>query len=129
MAYFDESVIKQVVEAFNQRKLEPVLGLFSEDAVLHVPGQSRVSGDYHGRSGVLDFWNRQIEITGGSFKAQLIAACQGEGHLVLIFEGAASRDGTPYAWRRVNHYQMIEGQVVEGWVYESDQKSADSAFA
>ena len=129
MAYLAESVIKQLVEAFNQRNLEPVLKLFSEDIVLHVPGQNRIAGHYHGRSGMLDFWNKQIDITGGTFKAQLITACRGEGHLVLIFEGGASRDGELYVWRRINHYLMIEGQVVEGWVYESDQEAADAAFA
>jgi ketosteroid isomerase-like protein len=128
MAYLDENTIKQLVEAFNQRKLEPVLKLFSDDVVLHVPGKSRIARDYRGKSGVLDFWNQQISLTGGTFKAQVIAVCRGEGHLVLIFEGSAIRDGVSYSWRRVNHYQLVEGRVIEGWVYESDQYIADAAF-
>lgn len=46
MVYLDETVIQQLVEAFNRRELEPVTKLFTDDVVLHYPGRNRLAGDY-----------------------------------------------------------------------------------
>jgi hypothetical protein len=51
MVIFDEQVTQQIIEAFNQRNLEPVLKFFAEDTVLHCPGKHQVAGDYHGAAG------------------------------------------------------------------------------
>jgi len=129
MVIFDEGVTQQIIDAFNQRNLEPVLKLFAEDVVLHCPGKHRLAGDYHGRSGVLEFWQKQIACCEGDFRAKVVTACQGDGHLVLIFDLEAQRGGKTYQWRRANHYRIRESRAQEGWIYESDQYAADEAFA
>jgi uncharacterized protein len=129
MAFMDEYVIRQLLEAFNQRNFDPALKLVTEECVLHVPGKSRISGDFHGKDGVRKFWNEQITLTGGSFTGEAISVLRADGHLVLILALSAQRDGETYIWRRVNHYQTVEGRIVEGWVYESDQDVADMVFA
>ena len=78
MIYLDEKVIPQLIEAFNRRDLEPVTKLFTDDVVLHYPGRNRIAGDYQGKLGVLDFWQNQIELTGGSFQGEVVSVCQGE---------------------------------------------------
>lgn len=129
MAYMDEYVIGQLLEAFNQGDMEPALKLVAEDIVLHVPGKNRISGEYRGKDGVRDFWKTQFALTHGSFTGQIVSVLRGEGHLGLILELSAERDGKTYTWRRVNHYQIIEGRIVEGWVYESNQDVVDEIFA
>jgi ketosteroid isomerase-like protein len=129
MAFMDEYVIRQLLEAFNQRNLEPALKLVTDEAVLHVPGKSQISGDYHGKDGVRKFWMDQISITGGSFTGEAITVLRGDGHLVLILALTAQREGKTYNWRRVNHYQIIEGRIVEGWIFESNQDIVDEIFA
>lgn len=129
MVYLDEESIKQLIKAFNQRNLEPASKLFSEDVVLHCPGRNRISGDYHGKSGVVDFWQNQISLTNETFKAETVSVSQGEGILVLIINITAQSGGQHYSWRRVNHYKVVEGRVVEGWIYEGDQYTADTVFA
>jgi ketosteroid isomerase-like protein len=129
MVIFDEQVTQQIIEAFNQRNLEPVLKFFAEDTVLHCPGKHQVAGDYYGRSGVLEFWQKQIGLCEGNFRGKAVGACQGDGHLVLIFDLVAQRGGKTYHWRRANHYLVSESRAHEGWIYESDQYAADEAFA
>jgi predicted SnoaL-like aldol condensation-catalyzing enzyme len=129
MVYLDQKAIQQLINAFNQRDLEPGSKLFTEDVVLHCPGKNRIAGDYTGKSGVVDFWKKQIELTGGSFKAEVDSVYQGEGNLVLIMDVSAELDDRSYSWRRVNHYRVVEGRVVEGWIYEGDQYTADIVFA
>ncbi len=129
MVYLDKHSIKQLIEAFNQRNLAPGSKLFSEDVVLHCPGKNRISGDYHGKSSVVEFWQKQITLTDETFKAEIVAVSQGEGTLILVIEISAQSTGQQYTWRRINHYKVIEGRVVEGWIYEGDQYTADAVFA
>jgi len=129
MVYLDQKAIHLLINAFNQRDLEPVLKLFADDVILHYPGKNQISGDHLGKSGVLDFWKKQIEISRGSFKGEIISVLQGEGNLVIIMDASAEVGNQPYSWRRVNHYRIVEGRVVEGWIYEGDQYTADIVFA
>jgi hypothetical protein len=129
MVYLDEDSIKLLVEAINQRNFVPGSKLFSEDVVLHCPGKNRISGDYHGKSGVVELWQKQISLTNETFRAETLAVSQGEGDLVLIIEISAHANDQQFSWRRVNHYKVVEGRFVEGWIYESDQYIADAIFA
>ena len=129
MVYLDKQSIEQLIKAFNQRDLAPGSKLFSEDVVLHCPGKSRISGDYSGKAGVVELWQKQITLTNETFQAEILEVSQGEGVLVLIIEISAQRNKQQYSWRRVNHYKVVEGRVVEGWIYEGDQYTSDTVFA
>jgi predicted SnoaL-like aldol condensation-catalyzing enzyme len=129
MVYLDKEAITQLIEAFNQRNLEPGSKLFAEDVILHCPGKSRISGEYQGNAGVVKFWQKQIMLTKETFQAEVVAVSQGEGTLMLVIEISVNKDGQIFSWRRVNHYKVVEGRVVEGWIYEGDQYTADAVFA
>lgn len=129
MVYLDELSIQQIIEAFNRRDLEPASKLFAEEVLLHCPGKSRISGDYSGKTGVMELWRKQIDFSDGTFQGKVITACQGEGVLILIMEAKVLFEGQQVSWRRVNHYQVKEGRVVEGWIYESDQSVVDAVYA
>lgn len=129
MVYLDDKSIQQLIEAFNQRNLEPALKLFSEEVILHCPGKNRVSGDYHGRSGVVEFWQKQIALTNNTLQGEVIATSQGEGTLVLIMDVSVELDDQQVSWRRVNQYHVVDGRIIECWIYEGDQYTADAVFA
>jgi predicted SnoaL-like aldol condensation-catalyzing enzyme len=129
MVYLDQKAIEQLINSFNQRDLEPGSKLFKDDVVLHCPGRNQISGDHIGRKGVMDFWEKQIDLTGGSFNVEVVFVCQGEGNLVIIMKITVELNHQVYSWRRVNHYRVVEGRVVEGWIYEGDQQTVDTVFA
>ena len=126
--FLDEKVVRTLIDAFNRRELEPVLKLFAEEVLLRCPGKNRIAGEYRGRSEVLGFWRKQVELSGGTFKGNVISVLQGENQLVLISELSLTRHGKAYTWRRANHYQFYRNRVIEAWLYESDQYLADEAF-
>lgn len=129
MVYLDKTAIQQLITAFNRRDWEPASKLFTEDAILHCPGRNRIAGDHVGKKGIVDFWQNQFAITGGSFQAEVITVCQGEGSLVLVMNLSVDYGDNSYSWRRVNHYRIVEGRIVEGWIYEGDQYTADLIFS
>jgi hypothetical protein len=129
MVYFDKKTVNLLVEAFNRRDLEPVSKLFSDDIVLHYPGRSRVSGTYQGKEGLYEFWQKQIELGGESFKGNVISVCQGEASLILVMEVTVEHAGESISWERINRYQIVDGKFVKAWIYEGDQYAADAIFA
>jgi predicted SnoaL-like aldol condensation-catalyzing enzyme len=129
MVYLDKKAIQQLIEAFNRRELEPGSKLFSEDVVLHCPGKNRIAGDYIGKQALLDFWQNQFELSGESLQAEVITVCQGEGSLILEMKLSVEHDQDTYSWRRANHYRIVEGRIVEAWIYEGDQYTADLIFS
>ena len=129
MVYLGQKAIQQLIDAFNERNFEPGSMLFAEEVIIHYPGKNRVAGDHHGKSGVMDFWKKQMDLTLGSLKAEILYALQGEGNLVLVMSITAKVDDQTYSWRRINHYRVVEGRVVEGWIYEGDQYTADKVFS
>ena len=120
MVYLDETVIQQLIEAFNRREFEPITKLFTDEVVLHYPGRNRIAGDYEGKLGLLNLWRKQIELTGESFQGKVAAVCQGEGNLVLIMDIIAAHDNQEYKWRRINHYHLAKGRIFEGDQYTAD---------
>jgi len=124
----DEKVVRILVDAINRRELKPVLKLYAEEVILHCPGKNHIAGEYHGKSGILDFWQKQITLSEGTYNGNVISVFQGENQLVLIMELSITRHGKVYNWRRANHYQLYRNRVVEGWIFESDQHLVDEAF-
>ena len=129
MVYLDEKVIQQLVEAFNRRELEPVMKLFDDEIVVHYQGRNLIAGDYKGKQGLMEFWQKQIEQTGGTFQGEVVAVSQGEGNLVLIMDITATQGNQEFTWRRINLYHLAKGRIVEGWTYEGDQYTADIVFS
>lgn len=129
MVYFDKKTVKLLVEAFNRRDIEPVLKLFADEIVLHYPGRNRVSGTYQGKEGLLEFWKKQIEFTGDSFRGNVISVCQGEGSLIIVMEVFVEQAGETLTWHRINRYRIVDGKFVENWIFEGDQYAADAVFA
>ena len=128
MVYLDEQVVRQLYEAFNQGNFEVVLKLYADDVALHCPGHSQISGEYHGRNEVLDFWKKHREVSGGTFKPQVITVVENDEHLVVITTVHTERDGRAYAWRRILHFLLYDARVHECWIYDWDQYLADEAF-
>ncbi|UCD98555.1 MAG: nuclear transport factor 2 family protein [Chloroflexota bacterium] len=129
MVYLDREAINQLIEALNRYDFEPVAKLLADNVVLHCPGKNRLSGDYIGKSSVLDFWENQFQLTNGNFKPVVVSVVQGEGSLILIMEISTAYQNQVKTWRRVNHYRIVDGQVIEGWIYEGDQYTADLVFS
>ena len=128
MVYLDKKTISHLVETFNRRDLEPAI-IFADDVVLHCPGKSRVSGTYQGKPGVIEFWQKQINLTARSFEAKVISVCQGEGALIIVMEMRVNQADETFSWQRINRYHIADGRIVEAWIYEGDQYAADTVFA
>ena len=78
-------------ERFVQGDLPALLDLFADDAVWHVPGSMALSGAHHGRESIVAFLRRTAELTGGTYRVELLWTVADDGHLVAVYRARGSR--------------------------------------
>ena len=88
-------LIRDGYVAFGQGDIPAVLGLFDEDITWHVPGRSPLSGDYRGRDGVLGFFTKAVELSGGTLKVAADEVVADGDRVVVLSTGnrRAARQG------------------------------------
>jgi carboxylesterase len=124
----NEQLVRRLFELFGRRELDRA-ALFAEAAEFQVPGSSAISGTYQGRAGVLEFWRRQIDLSGGSFRTQVVSLDPVGDDVVVNVDIAAVLDGEPVSWRRTVTYRIANGLIVHASYVEGDQARADRVFS
>lgn len=98
----------------------------AEDAVWHVGGTHRLSGDYHGANAILDYFARVAEETEGTLRLErleLIAnAERGAAFLRVLGERGTRRLDVTMA--EAFHFDD-GGRIREFWAHANDQDAID----
>ncbi len=84
---------RQGFEAFQAGDLAALLGLFAADAVWHVPGANAMTGSYRGRDEIVAFLRRTAELTGGTYRVELLWVVADDEHLVAVYRARGEREG------------------------------------
>ncbi len=122
------ALLRRYLEALSQGDLDTVKEAFTEDAVWHLPGKSPLAGDHEGPDAILDFLGRSVEITGGTFRLELLDVMASEEYGVQWQRITAERDG-----KRLNEVEAIvcrmrEGKIAEVW-HRPEQYALDEFFS
>ena len=78
-------------EGFVQGDLPALLAVFADDAVWHVPGTMPLSGAHHGRDAIVAFLRRTAELTGGTYRVELLWTVADDAHLVAVYRALGER--------------------------------------
>ncbi len=97
----------------------------ADDVVVHVPGRSRMAGDWHGKATFMESFSNQARATGGQGGEPHAVLAEGE-HGVVLTE-IRFPDGE--VDRQVIVQHVRDGKVHEVWVYSSDQYRFDERLA
>ena len=96
----------------------------------HVPGRGPLAGDYKGRDAIFGYFGKLMEVSGGTFKADLVHIV-GDDKFAIALQRSTwtvkgrSYNGTDVLVDRVD----ASGLAVETWVYLEDQALADEMLA
>ena len=80
-------------ERFVAGEPEGLLELFALNAVWHVPGANAMSGSHRGRDGILTFLRRTRELTGGTYRVELLWVVADDEHVVPVYRARGEREG------------------------------------
>src|SRR5437899_12495630 len=65
-------MLRKGYKAFAAQDMEALAEVIPEDAVWHVPGRNQLAGDYKGRDAIFGYFGKLMELSGGTFKAELV---------------------------------------------------------
>jgi uncharacterized protein len=86
------AIVREGFDRFVQGDVAGLVGLFADDAVWHVPGTSAMAGDYRGRDEIGAFLRRTAELTGGTYRVELLWVVADDEHTVAVYRARGERD-------------------------------------
>jgi ketosteroid isomerase-like protein len=122
--------IRRGLEAFSKGDMATVGGLFGDDIVFHVPGNSPISGEYKGKDEVFGFLAQLPVLTDGSFRLDVHDVVGNDEHVVALVRGSGSRpDGRTLDMPIAQVFHVRDGKAVEFWGMAEDQAKADAFWS
>jgi ketosteroid isomerase-like protein len=129
MAHPNEDLLRRAFDAFAKGDMDTLRELTDQDAVWHTPGCNQLSGDYRGADEILGFFAKTMELSGGTFRAELHDVVANDDHAVAIYVARAERDGRTYENRNVLVIHVRNGKFAETWLLSDDHYAADEFFS
>lgn len=85
--------VRRLAEAFKPGDIAAIEAAIGPEAVWHLPGGSLISGEHHGRNGILGFLARIVGLSEGTFTFDVIDVLASDRRAALLFRGRGERDG------------------------------------
>jgi ketosteroid isomerase-like protein len=93
MAHPNEDLVRRGYDAFARGDMDTLRELFDPEIVWHFPGRSPLAGDHRRPDAVLGFFGRTMELTAGTFRAELHDVVADDRHAVGIHLATGEREG------------------------------------
>jgi hypothetical protein len=122
-------IVHRAVDALTPGDMEAFSDCFTDDVVTHIPGRSRVAGNYEGKAAVLGYFGQLMELSAGTFGAEVHDIVGNDDDAVGIYNLTADRKGEHGQWHWVNVYHVRDGRISEYWGHVVDQYSFDEFWS
>jgi uncharacterized protein len=127
MAHPNVDLLKGFLDAYDANDREAVGRSLAEDAVWHVGGTHRFSGNYRGRDAILEYFDRVGSETGGTLRLEPIELMANEDRGAAFLRVTGEREGKRLAVTMAEAFQFDgEGRIREFWAHATDQNAIDA---
>lgn len=123
------AVFQRTMAAFMAGDMDTLAETFHPDVVWHNPGQGLVAGDYRGREAVFAGFQREFQLTGGTYRPQLHDVLANDKHTVALLHATASREGKELDMDYAIVFHIQDGRIIEAWGLWSDTKAYDEFWS
>lgn len=113
MPHANGDTLRRLYEAFGSGDVPTVLGLLPDDVRYSVSGHCQVSGVYEGKSEALGFFGKLMQLSGGTFRIQVLDILANDEHGVVLTHETAQDDGRVLDNRAVHVWNMPAGACRE----------------
>lgn len=128
MAHILQEMIREAYAAFGRGDVDGYLSACTEEFVFNVPGHGALAGVYRGKDGVHELARRAMDVSGGSFREDVIDVLVSDNHAVVLARHRFTRDGQPKDYRTAHVYKLRERKLAECWEHPRDQAELDDAW-
>jgi len=123
------TLVRDGFERFVRRDVAGLIGLFADDAVWHVPGANAMAGDYRGREEIVAFLRRTAELTGATYRVELLWVVADEEHTVAVYRARGEREGRSLDIQQALLVGVRDGLWVDIRAQPLDQAAFDAFWA
>jgi hypothetical protein len=116
-------------DAFGRGDIRGALAVFAENILWHVPGRGPLSRDYRGHAEVLGFFERFMELSGGTFQIQIDEVFAKRDRVVVLCTETAQRGGRSWSSPQVHVWTVKDGRAIAFREYEGDQQGEDEFWS
>ena len=107
-------LIRLGFDSFNAGDTEALSALLDENAVQHMAGRNAVfSGDHVGRDNLFAMYGRLVEVSGGTFRAELENVWANDDTAVALYRAKAEREGERLDMLNALIFAIRDGIVTE----------------
>nr|WP_281291899.1 nuclear transport factor 2 family protein [Streptomyces tailanensis] len=88
-----------------------------------------MAGEYRGREDTFTVFEREFQLTGGTYRPQLHDVLANDDHTVALLHVTASREGKELDMDYALVFHIRDDKITEGWVLTADPKMYDEFWA
>ena len=116
--------------AYGNQNREAMAESLAEDAVWHVGGTHRLSGDYRGRDAILGYFDSVRTETGDTMTLEPLEVLANEQHGAAFLRVTAERQGRSLDVVVADAFRFDgKGRILEFWAHANDQPAVDAFWA
>ena len=124
------TLVRGLFAAFTRADLAAIQAVIPADAVWHFPGRrGQLAGAHAGREAILHFLLRVPELTGGTFRVDLIDVLANDRHAVALFLGRGTRDGKVLDNPTCLRIRLEAGRAIDIWEFVWDLEHVEDFWA
>ena len=130
MAHPNVERLRQFLAAYAAHDAAALRDTFAGDAVWHVGGTHRLSGDYEGQDAILGYFDQVATETGGTLHLEPLELLANDRRGAAFLRVTADRDGQQLDVTMAEAFQFDdEGRIREFWAHATDQQAIDRFWA
>jgi uncharacterized protein len=84
--------VRDAFRAFSERDSITVGRLIGNGVVWRVPGRSAMAGEYRGRAEIFEFLRRTAELTGGTYRTDIVDVWGGDQLVVALYRAVGRHE-------------------------------------
>jgi len=123
------ALMRKVDELLGAGDFAGFLALHTEDAVMHVPGNGPLSGDYRGRDGIAGAFQKEMSFLDAPPQFECHDILGSDEHAVELVTQRLQRAGRTLQGRQTIVAHVRDGMLSEVWFQPEDQAAFDEFFA
>jgi ketosteroid isomerase-like protein len=125
MTHPNEEVARSATEALSKGDMETFLNLHTDDTVVHFPGRGPMAGDYRGKDGVAQMFQKQMQMLDAPPEIENHDTLASDDHAVILNTVRGTRGGQTLEQQQVVVLHIRDGKVAEAWLQFSKQQDMD----
>jgi ketosteroid isomerase-like protein len=126
MAHPNAERLRGFLDAYDAGERERLGEMLADDAVWHVGGTHRLSGDYRGREAILGYFDQVGAETSRTLMLEPIEIIANDDHGAAFLRVTAEREGERLDVTMAEAFHLDDdGRIREFWAHATDQAAID----